>query len=76
MRDLVEYLGHVVDAPQDENPIETNWTPIEISIGFNWFQLVSIGFNKFQWDFNRTSDGFNWSRLAPLDKLAPLAPLA
>ena len=33
---------------QHENPIETDWTPIEFSIGFNWFQLVPIGFNWSQ----------------------------
>ena len=58
---------------QDKNPIETNWTPIEFSIGFNWSQQVLTGFNA---DFNRTSDGFNWSKLSLLDELGTLAPLA
>ena len=55
---------------------KSNWNQLNTNWIFNWFWLVSIGFNRFQWDFNMTSDGFNWSRLSLLDQLGPLAPLA
>ena len=69
---------------QDENPIETNWKPIEISIGFNWSQWVLIGFNRSKLDSSWRSSWnhlgpiglqlvFNWSELSQLDQWEKLS---